>query len=299
MSWYHFKPYVPVAKRRLQAEKAAKKLAGKGRTLAPVRVNGRGIAETFWGRAWCANLESYSDFANRLPRGRTYVRNGSVIDLQITAGTITALVQGSELYRVGIKISPLTPGRWRDFRKTCAGRITNLFDLLQGRLSKDILTDVTAHGTGLFPSPSEIKLDCSCPDWADMCKHVAAVLYGVGARLDTDPALFFTLRGVDMQELITEASATVTAPLTGAAQAPDALAGTDLSEIFGVEIDVAAPESPDRPPATSVSSLRKGVGARRKVPRKSTRVSQARDTASFRPATKTNKKKRSKRPPTN
>ena len=207
---------------------------------------------TFWGKAWCDNLESYSDYANRLPRGRTYVRNGSVIDLRITDGKVEALVQGSDLYKIAIGFRALTPKRWKQFKGRCAGKITNLLDLLQGRLSKDILTDLTAHGTGLFPAPTEIKLECSCPDWADMCKHVAAVLYGVGARLDENPELFFTLRGVDMGQLITAASATATAPIAGATAPDKALAGADLSEIFGVEIERATPAIPEvTAPATA------------------------------------------------
>ncbi len=245
MSWYQFKPYVPVAERRRKAEAAAKKLAKKsGRALAPVNLAGRKIASTFWGKAWCDNLEAYSDYANRLPRGRTYVRNGSVIDLQIARGKVEALVQGSELYKIAIGFSPLAAKRWQEFKARSAGKVINLLDLLQGRLSKDILADITALETGLFPSPKEIDLDCSCPDWADMCKHVAAALYGVGARLDEKPELFFTLRGVDMQELVTAASATATAPVTGAPGADTTLAGADLTEIFGVEIESAPPPPP-------------------------------------------------------
>jgi len=259
-SHYGFRPYVPVAKRRLQAQKAAKKLAGKGRALSPVQIEGRAIATTFWGQAWCKNLESYSDYANRLPRGRTYVRNGSVIDLQIAAGTVTALVQGSSLYTVKIKIAPLAAKRWTAFKKRCAGRVTNLLDLLQGRLSKEILADLTAHETGLFPAPAEIDLGCSCPDWADMCKHVAAALYGVGARLDHDPALFFTLREIDMQELITAASTAATNDLTGTATADTALADADLAAIFGVELDTAvtAPTPAVSPPTGTAGPRPRG-----------------------------------------
>jgi uncharacterized Zn finger protein len=248
MSWYSFRPYVSVAERRRKAEAAAKKLTAKsGRALAPVRLTGRAIAVTFWGKAWCDNLEAYSDYANRLPRGRTYVRNGSVIDLQISRGRVEALVQGSELYKIAIDFRPLAARRWSEFKARSAGKVTNLLDLLQGRLSKDILADLTARDTGLFPSPKEIDLDCSCPDWADMCKHVAAVLYGVGARLDDQPELFFTLRGVDVQELLTAASATATAPVAGTASTGPALAGADLSEIFGVELESA--------PAPAAASL--------------------------------------------
>jgi len=237
MSWYSFRPYVSVAERRRKAEKAAKKMAKGGRALSPVQLAGRAIAQTFWGKSWCTNLESYSDFANRLPRGRSYVRNGSVIDLRLEAGKVSALVQGSSLYKIEIGIAALPKKPWEQFTSRCAGKVTNLLDLLQGRLSKEILQEIATPGTGLFPAPKEIKLSCSCPDWADMCKHVAAALYGVGARLDEKPELFFTLRGVDVQDLITSASATATSSLAGAPAADTAIADADLSAIFGVELE--------------------------------------------------------------
>jgi uncharacterized Zn finger protein len=239
MSWYSFKPYVSVAERRRIGEQTVRKLAKQGKVLSPVRPEGRKIATTFWGKAWCDNLESYSDYANRLPRGRSYLTNGSVIDLQISAGKINAMVQGSDLYTIEIKIDALNPTRWAQFKKAAAGKVTNLLDLLQGKLSKEILADITAKGAGLFPAPKEIHLDCSCPDYADMCKHVAAVLYGVGTRLDSKPELFFTLRGVDMQELISAASANAVVPLASKTK-PSALADADLSELFGVEIEDGA-----------------------------------------------------------
>ena len=274
MSWYSFRPYVSVAERRRKAEKAAKKLAAKsGRALAPVSLAGKKIATTFWGNAWCDNLEAYSDYANRLPRGRTYVRNGSVIDLQITPGKVTALVQGSELYKIAIGFKPLAPKRWKEFKARNAGKVINLLDLLQGRLSADILADITARDRGLFPSPQEIGLDCSCPDWADMCKHVASALYGVGARLDEKPELFFTLRGVDMQELVTAASVTATAPVAGAPAADTALAGADLTEIFGVEIESApapkpAKASAAKPKCPPIKPREKRVAPRKKPAKK-------------------------------
>ncbi len=238
MSWYRFRPYIPVAVRRRQAEQTARKLAAKGRSLAPVILEGSAISRTFWGKAWCDNLESYSDYENRLPRGRTYVRNGSVIDLQLGSGSIEALVQGSELYKVAIGIGALAPKRWKQFTLVCSGKITNLLDLLQGRLSKDILAGITAQGSGLFPSPKEIKLSCSCPDWADMCKHVAAVLYGVGSRLDESPELFFTLRAVAMEDLIASAGASAAEPFSTAGAG--ALEGEDLEALFGVEIETGS-----------------------------------------------------------
>ena len=232
-----YKPYVPVAARRANVAKAASKLQKNGKKIAPVIIEGRAIAKTFWGKAWCANLEAYSDYANRLPRGRTYARNGSVIDLQIDSGCISALVQGSSLYKTTVTIDPLDSGRWKAFLNAATGQVTNLLDLLQGRLSKELLESIAARDTGLFPSPKEIKLGCSCPDWADMCKHVAAVLYGVGARLDDSPELFFTLRGVDMQDLLAAAGESAAAPLGESASLDEG----DLSALFGVEIESATP----------------------------------------------------------
>ena len=176
-----------------KASREMDKLKKKGHPVSPVVIEGRTIVKTFWGKAWCENLERYSDFENRLPRGRTYVRNGSVIDLQIAPGEIKALVSGSEIYKVTVKVAPVAKARWKSICKDCAGAIDSLVELLQGRFSKGVMERVCRQKTGLFPSPDEIQLSCSCPDWADMCKHVAAVLYGIGARLDQQPDLLFRL----------------------------------------------------------------------------------------------------------
>ncbi len=188
---YGWKPYVPVGQRRKSAEQAMGRLRKSGVSLQPVRIEGRLIARTFWGKAWCDHLESYSDFENRLPRGRTYVRNGSVCHLEILRGRVNAKVQGSSMYTVAVDISPLPGPSWKAIKKRCTGRISSLLDLLQGRLSAGVMEVVTDRDAGLFPSPREIRMQCSCPDWATMCKHVAAVLYGVGARLDAQPELLF------------------------------------------------------------------------------------------------------------
>ena len=194
MAFFAWKSYVPVAKRRQHAALCIKKLAKKGMAVAPVIVEGRTIARTFWGKSWCENLERYSDYESRLPRGRTYVRNGSVVDLKIARGEIAAMVSGSEVYTVRIAIKAASPSVWKALCEDCAGSIDSLVELLQGRFSKGVMERVCLPGKGLFPTPEEIKLSCSCPDWADMCKHVAAVLYGVGARLDASPELLFILR---------------------------------------------------------------------------------------------------------
>src|SRR5712691_6243549 len=123
MSWYEWAPYVSVAERRRQAERELKKLKKKGQSVAPVAIEGRTIAKSFWGKAWCNNLERYSDYENRLPRGRSYVRNGSVVDLQIAKGEVLAFVSGSELYQIKIGIAPVAARRWKSICPDCAGSI--------------------------------------------------------------------------------------------------------------------------------------------------------------------------------
>lgn len=235
MDFYGWRPYVSAAQRRRQAASEMAKLKKKGHPVSPVVVEGRAIVKTFWGKAWCENLERYSDFENRLPRGRTYVRNGSVIDLQIAAGEIQALVSGSEIYKVKVKVVPVVKARWQSICKDCAGAIDSLVELLQGRLSKAVMERVCRQKTGLFPSPDEIQLSCSCPDWAGMCKHVAAVLYGIGARLDHQPDLLFRLHNVDENELI--AGAGTALPLAKKAPAASKVLGDeDLSALFGLDM---------------------------------------------------------------
>jgi uncharacterized Zn finger protein len=232
---YGFRPYVSVAARRAQAARELTKLQKKGRKISPVVVEGRKMAVTFWGEAWCDNLERYSDYANRLPRGRTYVRNGSVVDLQVGLGCVTALVSGSTMYDVKVSVGPVGPARWRAICKDCSGAIDSLVELLQGRFSKGVMTRLCEEKTGLFPSPKDIHFTCSCPDWASMCKHVAAVLYGIGARLDQQPELLFTLRNVDQQDLIANAGSDLSKNGKRPAGAK-VLASDDLSEMFGIEM---------------------------------------------------------------
>ena len=265
MDFYGWRPYVSVAERRRKAAKAMAKLKKKGHPVSPVVVEGRTIVKTFWGKAWCENLEQYSDFANRLPRGRTYVRNGSVIDLQIAPGEIKALVSGSEIYEVAVKVAPVAKARWQSICTDCAGAIDSLIELLQGRFSKGVMERVCRQKSGLFPSPHEIQLSCSCPDWAGMCKHVAAVLYGIGARLDHQPELLFRLHSVDEKELI---AGTGTA-LPQAKQAPVAgkvLGGEDLAALFG--LDMAQGAGPDAAVAGGAAAKPKRAKARagKKVP---------------------------------
>jgi uncharacterized Zn finger protein len=218
------------------AEKKRKALEKKGARLSPVVLDGFKIATTFWGQAWCKNIESYHDYENRLPRGRSYVRSNSVIDLQIESGQVRAQVMGSELSRVGITVKPVEKRRWKAIRAECAGRIGSLVELLRGRLSHEVMALITRRGEGLFPEPAEITFTCSCPDVAGMCKHVAAAMYGIGSRLDTQPELLFLMRGVDSADLI--ASAAEAPVAAAAAQAEgETLAADELADVFGVELE--------------------------------------------------------------
>jgi len=255
MAWGYgrYPQYVPVAERRQQAKKQLAALSKKGRTIEPVSIEGRTIAHTFWGKGWCDHLESFSDYDNRLPRGRTYVRNGSVCHLSIAPGRIEAMVMGSRMYTVKIGISQLPRSRWSAIRKRCAGQVGSMLELLQGKLSDKVMNVVTDRDAGLFPKPGQIMLDCTCPDWATMCKHVAAALYGVGSRLDERPDLLFTLRGVDPQELITADLVLPDAPRGDAG----ALENDQLSAIFGIDLE-ESPDSADEPAAPQRTGKRGG-----------------------------------------
>jgi uncharacterized Zn finger protein len=266
MSWNSWGPYVPVATKKANARKYAEKQAKKqGRSAEPVTVQGLKIAKTFWGKAWCEHLESYSDYANRLPRGRTYARNGSVVDLQISGGNIQAIVGGSGVYRVTIKIEKLKPSRWKKVIQDCSTSIDSLLDLLAGRLSDGVMQRLTCPKEGLLPAPREISLKCSCPDSARLCKHLAAVLYGVGAHFDRDPKLLFLLRGVDHQELVSQSSAAHNLDVA-LGQPQSDFTNEDLGSIFGIELDVSAPVTKPKRAAKKASPKKKV--AKKKVAKK-------------------------------
>ncbi|MBI2207558.1 MAG: SWIM zinc finger family protein [Candidatus Rokubacteria bacterium] len=276
MAWYgyggwDYRPYVSVATRRALAAKALAKLARKtGRAAEPIVVSNRRrqIAATFWGKAWCDNLERYADFTNRLPRGRTYVRNGSVVDLTIGRGKIEARVAGSELYEVTIGIAPTAKARWRRVVARCTGKIGSLVGLLRGELSGDVMAVLVDAKEGLFPEPRAMTFECSCPDWAGMCKHVAAVLYGVGVRLDEKPALFFTLRQVDETELLTSATlGAVSRTRTGGGKR---IAADKLGDVFGIEIEEAPLAFANRAPTRAESARQ--AASRRTAAGRSTQI---------------------------
>ncbi len=253
MSWYEYQPYVTAAQRRIKAQKAADGFARRGQQLTPVSAQGTKLARTFWGKAWCDHMESFSDFASRLPKGKSYVRNGSVLDLQVLPGRITAKVMGTDLYDVDCRVDKLPADQWAELKKRCGGQIGSLVELLQGKLSSHVMSVVTDAKTGLFPGPREIRLGCTCPDFAHLCKHVAAALYGVGIRLDDEPELLFKLRGVDSAELI---EAAAEAPHPDAAAGRRTLAADELADVFGIDLAPATPAAPT-PPAKPKPATRK------------------------------------------
>jgi uncharacterized Zn finger protein len=232
-----WKPYVPVAERRKKAEQLVARATRAGKPLSPIAPYRGAIAKTFWGKAWCDNLEYYSDYGSRLPRGRTYVRNGSVIDLQITKGKIHAQVMGSSLYEIEIDVAACPEKQWRALSADCSSSIDSMVELLLGKLSAAVMGRICKPGTGLFPAPKDIRFGCNCLDWAVMCKHVAAVLYGIGARLDQQPELLFTLRGVDPSDLVNHTGANLSSAGKAVPASGKVLDNVVLGDVFGIDID--------------------------------------------------------------
>jgi uncharacterized Zn finger protein len=267
MNWWSYGRKPSVAERRQaaarDAQRLTKRLAKTGRQRAPVAIDGRTIARSFWGKAWCDNLESYRDYEYRLPRGRSYLRSGAVLDLNVQPGRITAVVAGSrpKPYDVEIKIKSLPAAHWGQIKTQCAGHVGSLIELLEGRLPERVMQIITHKEQGLFPKPAQIEMSCSCPDWATMCKHVAAAMYGVGARFDSQPELIFTLRKVDHGELIAAATEIeISKPRTGRRK----LADEDLGSVFGIELAQAPRAAAAQAPTARARKARAPVKAKSK-----------------------------------
>lgn len=239
MSFYNqFPEYVPVAEKKAKAKKKLEKLKKKNPNIAPIVIEGNLIARTWWGKAWNKNLEIYADYSNRISRGRSYVRNGAVLDLQIKQGVVKALVQGSDRkpYEIKITIEPLSNKNMDSILELCNHKIDNLTELVDGKFPKELEGIFTLKGEGLFPIKKEITFSCSCFDWADMCKHVTAALFGIGARLDEDPMLFFKLRNIDFELLLKKTvEQKMQSLLENADKKSDrVLDDKDVSDLFGV-----------------------------------------------------------------
>ncbi|MDR4504704.1 MAG: hypothetical protein MRK01_07930 [Candidatus Scalindua sp.] len=241
MSYWGFPRYVSVGEKQEKSKKKLEQLRKKNKDIEPIIIEGRTLAHTWWGKAWNNNLEGYADYRNRIERGRSYVRCGCVLDLKISEGRVQSLVMGSETkpYSVVIKIEALEKSVWRKIKNVCEGKLGSLQELLLGKFPKALDEIFTAHGNGLFPAPKKIDFDCSCPDWASMCKHVAATLYGVGARLDKDPNLFFALRKIEINDLISETVKGKARELLTKAKKRSSriIEVQDLSSVFGIELD--------------------------------------------------------------
>ncbi|MFV9645553.1 MAG: hypothetical protein ACNYWU_07000, partial [Desulfobacterales bacterium] len=254
--WGYYPPYVTVAKKKAKAAKKLKQLKKKNPDIKPILLEGSTIARTWWGKSWNLNLERYADYSNRIGRGRSYVRHGAVLDLQINSGKVESLVQGtrSKPYSVIIKIKAVNKNTWKHIKAACEGKLDSLQELLAGKFPKALGEIFTIQGKGLFPSPKEIDFSCSCPDWAYMCKHVAATLYGIGARLDEEPGLFFKLRKVKMEALVTQAVEDKTRKLLKKAKKKTArvIADSDLADVFGIDMEEAV-----------VSNRKKGEAAKK------------------------------------
>jgi len=269
--YYGYPRYVSVAEKKARARRKLEQLRKKHPDLRPVVIEGGSLVRTWWGKAWNGNLQKYADYANRVGRGRSYVRHGAVLDLQIRPGQVRALVQGSRRspYTVTMSIKPISKAVWKQIRAACVGQLASLQELLEGRFPKELMELFTAKGSGLFPAPKEIDFDCSCPDWATMCKHVAATLYGIGTRLDEDPGLFFVLRQAKMDDLITQAVRDRSAKLLGQAKKKTArvIDDADLGDVFGIDLESTAVAENEGSEATTVEPGA-AVKAQRRAPAK-------------------------------
>ncbi len=266
MSYYNeYPPYITVGEKRAKAQRKLQQLRKKNPDIKPVTIEGSTLAHTWWGKAWNSNLEKYADYHNRIGRGRSYARHGSVLDLQIMPGKVEALVMGtgSNPYAVTVKIKPIKETTWKEIQKVCEGKLESLQELLAGKFPKSLSEIFTAKGHGLFPSPREIKFNCDCPDWASMCKHVAAVLYGIGARLDKSPELFFILRKAEMKNLITKAVHEKSKKMLKKAlkKTSRVIDDSDIADIFNIdmedEVSSAPKTSKSKPLKTRKNTSRK------------------------------------------
>ena len=238
MGYYGFPRYESVAEKKAKASRSLAKMKKKNPDIEPVIIEGRTLVKSWWGKSWNINLESYADYSNRIERGKRYVRNNAVLDLKISKGKVAAKVQGSRVkpYDVEITIDALDNKKWEQVTELCNHRIDSLEQLIEGKFPKELEILFTEKKYGMFPSPKEIHFACSCPDWAYMCKHVAATLYGIGARLDNDPMLFFTLRDIDGQMLIRKSmERKLESMLKNAGKkSKREIAAKDISDIFGL-----------------------------------------------------------------
>jgi len=294
MSWDRgWAPYVPVAQRKARGLAAAKRQLKKGEALSPINITGRSIATTFWGQAWCDHLEEFSDYENRLPRGRTLAKNGSIADLRISNGKVEALVCGSELYRIKVVIKTIAQARWKQICNSCGSSIHSIIDLMRGKLSSDVITRLTDADSGMFPGSKEISLSCSCPDGAYMCKHIAATMYGIGHRLDKSPELFFVLRGVEQADLVSAALADDRVSESIGLDQDSEIAASDLGDIFGIEIAVPTSKKSASPKQAVKAAVTRAKSSRQVRDTSTQTTASAKSVESKQPATAKTKLRKS------
>ncbi len=266
--WHRrFPRYVSVGEKAAKSARKLEQLRKKNPDIRPILIEGRAIARTWWGKSWNINLEGYADYSNRIGRGRSYVRHGAVLDLRIEPGKVESLVQGSRArpYKVTVKIKPIEKRIWRNIVSACEGRLESLERLLAGKFPKALGEIFMARGKGLFPSPEEIEFDCSCPDWAYMCKHVAAALYGIGARLDQDPGLFFKLRKAAIKDLVARAVKDKSRKLLTKAgkKGKRVIPEADVGDLFGIDMEDAPVPAGKKARAKGPAKKKSGPAAKR------------------------------------
>ena len=257
MAWYD---YSDSAAQKKKLADDIEKRRQRGESLDVFNSpTGNKLTQQFWGAAWTRHLETYGGYNARLGRGRSYLRQGKVLNLVVDEGIAAAEVAGSYLYEVEIRVSPLPADRWRAIKAECAGQVASLLDLLGGKLGDGVMKIITDPDKGLFPRGKEIRHQCTCPDDADLCKHQAAVLYAIAVLFDRDPRVFFHLRGVDPSELIASSG---TSLMDSGAGAKGELEGEDLSALFGIDLaeDYALPPPVAKPKPTP--------GGRKTAPKK-------------------------------
>lgn len=297
MRHWGFPRYVSVAEKRAKASKKLKQLRKKNPDINPILLEGSAIARTWWGKSWNLNLERYADYSNRIERGRSYVRHGAILDLRIDSGKVESLVQGtrSQPYSVNVKIKALNKKVWLEIKAACAGKLDSLQELLAGQFPKALGEIFMAQGKGLFPTPKEIGFSCSCPDWAYMCKHVAATLYGIGARLDEDPELFFKLRRAKIKDLVSQTVEENARKLLKKAEKKTArIIESDLADVFGIDFDEPAKSKKKREKGPLEKVKRKKH--KRRVTEKHGADSSHRKTRKMKPVKKPSSKKVARSP---
>ncbi len=274
---YYYAEYVSKAERTAKALKHVKKLTKTIKNVQPVEAFNGPIAKTFWGKSWCMHLEKYADYNNRLERGRSYVRAGCVCHLEIDTGRIVAKMSGSKLYTVIVDIEPLNDDIWKALCTECSGHGASVLELLQGKIPEQVMQHVCHPTLGLFPISKHIKFSCSCPDSAGMCKHIAATLYAIGRRLDSEPEMLFVLRNVKAEELVAQNLNFVDEV---ADIADKTLQDAELGQMFGIDIDFGSnvsvmPEVPAEmlQPTTSCDNSKNNSG--KKTPSKKAKAQQS------------------------